>query len=103
MAWYTSAKLWSFIGGAAASLVLERVAKVPCVRETATKAASKVIITKENAQAAVQSFKDDTEDLCADAREDARIQAQAAAKAAEIEARIRAEVEAELAAETDEQ
>ena len=103
MAWYTNAKLWSAIGGAAAALILERVAKVPCVRETATKAASKVIITKENANAAIQSFKDDTEDLCADAREDARIQAHAAAKAAEIEARIRAEVEAELAAETDEQ
>ena len=99
MAWYTNAKLWSAIGGATAALILERVAKVPCVRETATKAASKVIITKENANAAIQSFKDDTEDLCEDARAEAKIKAEAAEKAAAIEERIRAEVEAEMAAE----
>lgn len=99
MAWYTSKKLWSFIGGAAASLIVERIAKVPCVRDAAVKASSKVIIAKENCDAALQSFKDDTEDLCEDAREDARIKAEAAEKAAQIEARIRAEVEAELAAE----
>lgn len=99
MAWYTNAKLWTAVGGAAATLVIQQLAKTPCVRKAAVTVASKAIITKENADAALQSFKDDTEDMCADAREEAKIKAQAAEKAAEVEARIRAEVEAELAAE----
>lgn len=99
MAWYTNAKLWSVVAGAAGTLVIQALAKTPCVRKAAVTAASKAVIAKENAEAAVQSFKDDTEDLCADAREDARLKAEAAAKAAEIEARIRAEVEAEMAAD----
>ncbi len=103
MSWYTSKKLWSAIGGAAATIIVQQLAKTPCIRKAAVTVASKAIITKENADAALQSFKDDTEDLCADAREDARIKAEAAEKAAEVEARIRAEVEAELAAEKTEE
>ncbi len=103
MAWYTNAKLWSAVGGAAVTLIAQQLAKTPCVRKAAVSVASKAIITKENADAAIQSFKDDTEDMCADAREEAKIKAEAAEKAAEIEARIRAEVEAELAAEKNEE
>lgn len=103
MAWYTSAKLWSAVAGAAGTLLIQGLGKTPCVRKAAVAAASKLVIAKENAEAAVQSFKDDTEDLCADAREDARLKAEAAAKAAEIEARIRAEIEAEMAADASEQ
>ena len=99
MSWYTSKKLWSAIGGAAATIIVQQLAKTPCIRKAAVTVASKAIITKENADAALQSFKDDTEDLCADAREDARIKAEAA----EVEARIRAEVEAELAQEKTEE
>ncbi len=99
MAWYTNAKLWTAVGGAAATLLIQQLAKTPCVRKTAVACASKAIIAKENADAALQSFKDDTEDVCAEAREEAKIKAEAAQKAAEIEARIRAEVAAELAAE----
>ena len=56
MSWYTSKKLWSAIGGAAATIIVQQLAKTPCIRKAAVTVASKAIITKENADAALQSF-----------------------------------------------
>ena len=63
MSWYASKKLWCVVGGAAGALLIERICRVPAIRDAAVKVASSAVIYKENCDAAVQSFKDDTEDL----------------------------------------
>ncbi len=97
MCWYTSSKLWAFVGGIAAAGIASGAVKCPKCREAAVKGVSRGILVKEQVEAKLQSVKDDAEDLCAEARQEAKVAAELAAKRAEIEARIRALVEAEMA------
>lgn len=96
MSWYTSSKLWCFVGGAIAACAASAASKNPMVRNLAVKGVAQGMILKENADAAAQSIKDDAEDMAADARRRARIEAAKAQRMAEIEERVRKQVEAEM-------
>ena len=99
MSWYTSAKLWSFVGGIGAAIVGGLAYKSPQVREFAINAVAKGMQVQATAQENIQSLKDDAEDLAEQARRQAKIDAARADRRAAIEARIREQVEAEMAAE----
>jgi len=99
MSWYTSAKLWSFVGGIGATIIGGLVAKAPKTREYAVKAVAKGMEVQQLCTEGVQTFKEDAEDLAAQAREQAKAEAALADRRAQIEKRIREQVEAEMAAE----
>lgn len=87
---------WCFVGGLAAAAVVAGLSRTECVRNGLVKATAQGMILKDNVSEAVQSIKDDAEDLTADAREEAkRITAEAEMRA-EIEKRVREEVEKEF-------
>ena len=101
MSWYTSSKLWCFVGGAAAATLVNFAAKQPAVREAAVTVLAKGIEVQQSANENIQSIKEDAEDMAAEARDQARAEAAEADYRAEIEARIREEVEAEIAAQKE--
>ena len=71
MNWYKNEKLLTFIGGAAAAVVGTKILKAKKTRELCVKGLACGITAKNNAEAAVQSIKEDAEDICHDAREQA--------------------------------
>lgn len=99
MSWYTSAKFWSFVGGAAAAVAGTAVCKCRKSRELAVQAVAKGMQLQQGAAEGLQSIKDDAADLAEEARRQAEIDAERADRRAKIEARIREQVEAELEAE----
>jgi hypothetical protein len=101
MTWYKNAKLWSFVGGAAAMLVGQAVAKSKACRKLAVNTVAQSMLIKESCHEAMQSVKDDAEDVAADARARTREKAHEDARRAEIEERVRREVEAEYAAQEE--
>ena len=101
MSWYTSTKLWSFVGGVGATIIGGLVAKAPKTRECAVKVVAKGMEAQQFCNEGVQSIKEDAEDLAAEARKKARLEAELADRRAKIEARIREEVEAEMKAEEE--
>lgn len=101
MSWYTSAKFWCFVGGAAATAAGTAVCKAKKSRELAVKAIAKGMQIQQDASEGLQSIKDDAADLAEEARRQARIDAERADRRAQIEARIREQVEAEMAAGDD--
>lgn len=101
MSWYTSGKLWSFVGGVGATIIGGLVAKAPKTREYAVKAVAKGMEAQQYVTENVQSVKEDAEDLAAEARAKAKEAAELADRRAKIEARIREQVEAEMAAEEE--
>ncbi len=99
MSWYTSGKLWAFVGGVAATCVTGALGKCPAVRQAVVKGAAQGMLIKEQAECAVQSIKDDAEDICADACIRAKLAAARAEREALIEERVRKQVEEEIAKE----
>ncbi len=99
MSWYKNCGVWAFIGGVAVTCAGAALASSKTVRNFAVKGAAKGMLAADNAQAALQSIKDDAEDLAADARLEAKEEAARKARIAEIEARVRKQVEEELAAQ----
>lgn len=99
MSWYTSGKLWSFVGGVAAAGVASFVSKQPKTREIAVATVAQGMRLQQACADGIQSIKEDAEDLAAEARETAKAQAAEADRRAQIEARVREQVEAEFAAE----
>ncbi len=99
MSWYKHCGVWAFVGGVAAACAGAALTSSKAVRDAAVKGAAKGILAADNAQAALQTFKDEAEDLAADARLQAKEDAARKARIAEIEARVRKQVEEELAAE----
>ena len=99
MSWYKSHGLWGFVGGVAAACATAALTSSKSVREVAVKGVSKCMLAGDSISSAVQSFKDDAEDLAADSRQEAKEKAARKAHVAEIEARVRKQVEEELAAE----
>ena len=71
MNWYKNEKLLTFIGGATAAVVGTKILKAKKTRELCVKGLAWGITAKNNAEAAVQSIKEDAEDICHDAREQA--------------------------------
>lgn len=92
-------QVWAFVGGVAASGLIAGLAQAKCVRGALVSATAKAMIVKDNVAGAVQSIKDEAEDVTADAREEAKLISLQAEKEAEIEKRVRAEVEQEMAKE----
>lgn len=92
-------QVWAFVGGVAASGLIAGLAQAKCVRGALVSATAKAMIVKDNVAGAVQSIKDEAEDVTADAREEAKLISLQAEKEAEIEKRVRAEVEKEMAKE----
>lgn len=101
MSWYTSAKLWSFVGGVAAAGVATAVAGSKKCRQAAVAVVAKGMQVQQNASEGLQSIKDDASDLAEEARQQAKIDAARADRRAAIEARVREQVEAEFAAEEE--
>ena len=101
MAWYTSGRLWCFVGGVGATLIGGLVAKAPKTREIAVKVVSKGMEAQQFCTENVQTLKEDAEDLAAEARKKAKLEAELADKRAAMEKRIREQVEAEMAAEEE--
>lgn len=99
MSWYTSGKFWSFVGGVGAAALAKVIAAQPQTRKFAVSAVAKGIECKQIADDSIQSFKEDAEDLAAEARQKALAEAELADRRALIEKRVREQVEAELAAE----
>ncbi len=99
MSWYTSSKLWCFVGGMAATCVGGALSRNTAVRNAAVNGVAQGMLLKEGAQDAMQSIKDDAEDVCADARTQAKVEAARSARMAEIEERVRKQVEDEMVAE----
>lgn len=99
MSWYTSTKVWAFVGGVAATGVASVLAKNPSVRKAAVNGVAQGMLLKENVEGAIQSIKDDAEDTCAEARVQAKLDAERAARMQEIEERVRVQVLAEMEAE----
>ncbi len=94
-------KLYAFLGGVAATILGSAVVKSKQVRKLAVNGVAKGMIVKANAEEAMQSVKDDAEDLVADAKQEARIDAELAEKRIEIEKRVRKQVEEEMKKEEE--
>lgn len=101
MAWYTSGKFWSFVGGVAAAGIGSAICGSKKCRELTVAAVAKGMQVKQDASEGLQSIKDDAADLAEEARQQAKIDAARADRRAQIEARIREQVEAEMAAEEE--
>ena len=99
MSWYTSSKLWCFIGGAAAAGVGALIAKAPKTRECAVTALAKGMELQQTCNENIQSIKEDAADMAEEALQQSKADAAREDRRVEIEARIREQVEAELAAE----
>lgn len=101
MSWYTNAKVWSFVGGAAAAFVGSAVATLPQTRDVVVRIVAKGMEVQQCASEEIQNIRDEATDIAEEARRQARIDAARADKRAQIEARIREQVEAEMAAEDE--
>lgn len=91
----------AFAGGALAAGVAQVVSKQPAVRQALVNAVACGMQLKAETDEALQSIKDDAEDVYADARRQAKVDAAIAARRAEIEERVRAQVEAEMGDEAE--
>ena len=89
-------KLYAFVGGVAATIASAALVRSKKVRKFAVDSVAHGMIFKANAEEAMQSIKDDAEDIVADAKQEAKIDAELQAKRAEIERRVREQVEAEF-------
>lgn len=101
MSWYTSSKLWCFVGGVAAAGIGTLIAKAPKTREYAVSALAKGMEMQQTCNENIKSIKDDAADMAEEALQQSRADAAREDRRAEIEARIREQVEAELAAEEE--
>lgn len=62
-------KVWTFVGGVAAGLILPPLVKSKTVRKAAVAVTAKGMSLKDDAKAACESIKEDAQDVYAEARQ----------------------------------
>ena len=71
LSFFARKKVWTFVGGIAAGLVLPPLVKSKTARKAAVSVVAKGMSLKDEAQAACESIKEDAQDVYAEARQKA--------------------------------